>query len=268
MTINAAQKIESVGLHRDDVMLHHTKRIVIPPHTHATLHTPDPIAGSAESYTVIYEIGVHAHLNVTHEHIFSADGPATINYQCSIEQGGSLTYTMLVTGGQQTAITLEITLRGEHASASVRGMVVLAGQEHARVTTMQHHMARNTSSDLLIHAAVADEAGLNYQGSVTIAPEAIHTVASQRATILLLGDKARATAMPSLQVHTNEVRCTHGSALGRLDHEQVQYLCSRGMSVTLAKRLLLEGFFGDIVRTISSDLRDSWMSRIIARLSL
>jgi Fe-S cluster assembly scaffold protein SufB len=236
--------------------------IVIASHAQVVLHDDGELLPRVRSIT--YEIMAYGQLTLYQEHDAPEGFAHTIAYTCTIEREGMLTAYLRFAGGRQAAVTFAVILRGMHASAYVRGVIALAGSEQRALTTVQEHQAPHTSSDLLIHAGVADAARLSYVGTITVHEQAAYTQASQRATILLLGPAARATAVPSLQVSTNDVRCAHGSAIGRLDDAQVRYLASRGVSGEVVKKLLLEGFFAGIVHSIPSHIRALWLTRILA----
>jgi Fe-S cluster assembly protein SufD len=86
-----------------------------------------------------------------------------------------------------------------------------------------------------------------YQGLISVDHDALDTDAYLTNNNLVLSDDARADSIPTLEIHTNEVRCSHGSTTGKLDESQIFYLNTRGYSPEEAQHLLVQGFFEEIV---------------------
>jgi Fe-S cluster assembly scaffold protein SufB len=142
---------------------------------------------------------------------------------------------------------LDIMLRGRGASAEVAGVQVVTGNRTHELFVRQQHSAPHTRSTVCTRAVLSGTARTVYQGIIAANTEAPDTNASQRIHALLLSPHAQAWAMPELEIQTKQVQCAHGSAVGRLDQEQMWYLQSRGISAHDAQRLLLEGFIGDML---------------------
>lgn len=139
----------------------------------------------------------------------------------------------------------EFHLIGMAASAHFTGLALFKKTFLNTIRTKQIHRASHTTSHLLFKSAVFDQAIMHYKGTVVIEEDALHSCASQYNKTILCSEKAQATALPSLEVKTDEVRCQHGSALGQLDQQQIWYLQSRGFSKEQATSLLLQAFFGE-----------------------
>lgn len=83
---------------------------------------------------------------------------------------------------------------------------------------------------------------------------------------MILNDGARADSIPSLRIETNDVRCSHGSTTGRINQEEVHYLTSRGISSLEARRMLILGYFDELLEKAAVEVRDVLRERIEARL--
>ena len=111
--------------------------------------------------------------------------------------------------------------------------------------TVQNHVSPKAHSLTLYKGAVQDEAHSVYQGLIRVDHEALSTDAYLTNNNLILSEEARSDSIPTLQINTDEVRCSHGSTTGKLDPRQLYYLYSRGYSPAEAKRILVRGFLID-----------------------
>jgi Fe-S cluster assembly protein SufD len=120
--------------------------------------------------------------------------------------------------------------------------------------TLQDHVAPHTESDLLFKAALTDRAHLVWNGVVEIRPTASQSAANQTSRNLLLSDQAGASPTPILEIAAYDVqRCSHGASVGPLDEEQLFYLQSRGIPPDEAERMLVEGFFAEVLERVPSE---------------
>jgi Fe-S cluster assembly protein SufD len=136
--------------------------------------------------------------------------------------------------------------------------------------TMQDHAAPSTTSDLLFKGAVEDVAQSVYSGLIRVRKEAVGTNAFQTNRNLVLSEGARAESVPNLEIETNDVRCSHASAVGPIDDDQRFYLESRGIPPEETERLIVLGFFADILgglpaRTLGERMRAEVATKLAAR---
>ncbi len=174
--------------------------------------------------------------------------------------------TETVLGSAVTKSRYVLELSGEGADAVLNGIYFGTDEQHVDLRTVQQHRARHTTSRAFYRGAVADESHAIYQGLIQVDGSAAGTDAYLTNKSLILGEAARSDSIPSLNINTDDVRCSHGSTTGKLDASQIFYLRCRGYSEKEAKQLLVEGFFEDlIVQTpehIHQELRDLVMERI------
>jgi Fe-S cluster assembly protein SufD len=130
------------------------------------------------------------------------------------------------------------------------GFYFTDNEQHLDHDTQQNHLAANTTSDLLFKGALLDKSRSVWQGMIYVAPEATKTDGYQANRNLVLSRQARADSIPGLEILTDDVRCTHGATVGKIDKEQTFYLESRGMPREQAERLIVEGFFDPIMQRI------------------
>jgi Fe-S cluster assembly protein SufD len=154
-------------------------------------------------------------------------------------------WTMLGAAWQKSYF--EVLLQGEASDARLTGLCVGRMKRHYDVQTLQDHIARGAVSDLLYRVAVADRSRSVYAGLIRVEEGAQKTNAYVQNRNLLLSPVAKADSNPTLEILANDVRCTHGSTAGRIDDNQLFYCESRGIARAQARRLIVEGFFADVI---------------------
>src|SRR5947208_1380968 len=145
------------------------------------------------------------------------------------------------------------------------GVYFAAGDQHFDMRTLQDHAAPRSTSDLLYKGALKDRSHTVYSGLIRVQPGAEKTDAYQANRNLVLSDHAKADSKPELEILNNDVRCTHGSTVGQVDDEQLFYLESRGISRDDAQRLIVEGFFEDVINRVRVEAVRSVLHDAIAR---
>ncbi len=153
-------------------------------------------------------------------------------------------------GSKLTKNFSDFNLIEDGASIKVSGFYFANGKQHFDHDTQQNHLAPNTSSDLLYKGAMIDQAYSVWQGMIYVAPGAQKTDGYQANRNLLLSKTARADSIPGLEIKADDVRCTHGATVGKIDPEQEFYLQSRGIPPQEAKKLIVEGFFESVMDRI------------------
>ena len=113
--------------------------------------------------------------------------------------------------------------------------------------TIQDHDAPHTNSDLLFKGVVQGSAQSVYTGLIRVREHARGTAAFQTNRNLTLGEHAWASSVPNLDIQTNDVKCSHASTVGPIDPEQRFYLESRGVPTNIADRLIVLGFFDEVL---------------------
>ncbi|MFW5741771.1 MAG: Fe-S cluster assembly protein SufD [Spirochaetota bacterium] len=157
-------------------------------------------------------------------------------------------------------------LTGAGADAVLNGIYFATDEQHMDLRTVQRHRAPHTTSRAFYRGAVRDESHAIYQGLIQVDHEAAGTDAYLTNKNLILSEESRADSIPSLNIATDDVRCSHGSTTGRLDATQLFYLRSRGFSEVEAKRFLVEGYFEDLIAQTPPMLHDELRELIMARI--
>jgi Fe-S cluster assembly protein SufD len=162
----------------------------------------------------------------------------------------SLRSVAVTFGSKLSKLNIETVLRGEGASADMKGLFIANEGQHLTHDTLQDHVVPHTTSDLLYKGALRGKSRSVFEGMIRVHPNAQKTNAYQASRNLLLDTQARADALPMLEIGANDVRCTHGATVGPVDKEHLFYLRTRGLSKLDAERLVVRGFFEPVVRCI------------------
>jgi Fe-S cluster assembly protein SufD len=141
-------------------------------------------------------------------------------------------------------------LQGPGAESEMLALWFGDGDQHFDHHTLQNHAAPHARSDLLFKGALTDRARSVFRGLIRVAKGAQLTDAYQTNRNLLLSDDAKATALPNLEIAADDVRCSHAATVGQVDEGQLFYLRSRGLPRADAERLLVLGFFDEVLERI------------------
>jgi len=161
-----------------------------------------------------------------------------------VERNAQLIVEILI--ASSINVHIECTLLGVGADARITGAYILDASQKVHIITLQHHVVPHTSSTLVMKGLLRGSAQAQYHGMVRIEKDAQGSCASQENKNILLSNGARAISVPSLEVLTHDVQCSHGSAVGRFDEQQLLYAASRGIDEERAQHLLSNAFLADI----------------------
>jgi len=173
---------------------------------------------------------------------------ASMNVQLA-QNAGFVSHSINI-GGLITRNEIGVVLGGEHAEATLNGLVLVDGNRHCDNHTLLDHAAAHCPSHELYKHVLAGQSTGVFKGKIKVRPDAQKTDSKQTSKVLLLSDEARMDSMPALEIYADDVKCTHGSTTGPVDEEQVFYLRSRGISLEAARHLMTYAFAADITRRI------------------
>jgi Fe-S cluster assembly protein SufD len=170
-------------------------------------------------------------------------------------------------GGHYARLRSEARLDGSGSESDLLAVYFGDGQQMLDFRTLQDHAAPHTRSNLLFKGAVEDHAHSVYSGLVHLRPEAQRAEAYQTNRNLVLTEGAGAESIPNLEIEANDVKCSHASTVGPVDDDQRYYLATRGIPPEEADRLIVLGFFDDVlnqlpVRSLAAPLRDAVVRKI------
>ncbi len=167
-----------------------------------------------------------------------------------VGRAGTLEWIFGAIGSRLTKNFSELDLAGEGATGRMSGFYFTDGSQHLDHDTQQNHLAPHTTSDLLFKGALKGQSRSVWQGMIYVAPGAQKTDGYQANRNLVLSNGARANSIPGLEILADDVRCTHGATVGKLEQEPLFYLKSRGIPDREAEKLIVEGFFDPIMQRI------------------
>jgi Fe-S cluster assembly protein SufD len=171
-------------------------------------------------------------------------------------------------GSQLSKGRVETIMQGPGSNARLVGLYFGDGRQHLDRYTLQDHVAPHATSDLLFKGVLTDHARSVYSGLIRVHPHAQKTDAYQQNRNLLLSRTARADSIPNLEIGANDVRCTHGATVGKVDEEELFYIMCRGLTRTDATRLIVEGFVDPQIEELPiAGLRESLRREIGARVA-
>jgi Fe-S cluster assembly protein SufD len=176
-------------------------------------------------------------------------GPRTwhLGYQrAHVGRDATVRTSLVSLGGDYARLRSEARLDGQGGESDQLAVYFGDGTQTLDFRTLQDHNAPFTRSDLLFKGAVEDEARSVYSGLVRLRKSAQKSNATQTNRNLVLTEGAHAESIPNLEIEANDVRCSHASAVGPIDEEQLYYLESRGIPPDQAERLIVLGFFDDV----------------------
>jgi len=186
-----------------------------------------------------------------------------------VERGGNLDWIFGAIGSRLTKNFSELDLAGEGAQGRMSGFYFTDGNQHLDHDTQQNHLAPHTTSDLLFKGALKGKSRSVWQGMIYVAPGAQKTDGYQANRNLVLSDGARADSIPGLEILADDVRCTHGATVGKLEQEPIFYLKSRGIPQAEAEKIVVEGFFDPIFQRIPFEgVRERFQQYISDKMSV
>jgi Fe-S cluster assembly protein SufD len=168
-------------------------------------------------------------------------------HRSSVASQATLTTGIAAFGSRYGRVRTDSRLVGRGATANLVAAYYGDGDQIHDFRTFQHHQARDTKSDLLFKGAQDDRSGSIYTGLIHIHPDGAGSNAFQTNRNIKLSDDAWAWSVPNLEIENNEVHCSHASTVSPVDDEQRFYLGARGVPPGPADRLIVAGFFNDVM---------------------
>ncbi len=174
-----------------------------------------------------------------------------IGYQQAVGQRDSMMKLFTVAlGGDYARMRAEVRLEGQGANSQQVALYFADANQMHDFRTLQDHAAPRTHSSLLFKGAVKDTSKSVYTGLIRIRENATKSEAFQTNRNLTLSNGAWAESVPNLEIETNDVKCSHASTVGPIDEEQRFYLESRGIQPEIAERLVVLGFFDEVLNRL------------------
>lgn len=218
--------------------------------------------------TIEVRVGENANFKFVELQSFGKNVWNVMHERVVVEQNGQVDWIFGAIGGHLTKNFADLNLVGRGSQGKMSGFYFTDGDQHLDYDSQQNHLAPNTTSDLLFKGALVENSRSVWQGMIYVAPNAMKTDGYQANRNLLLSKNARADSIPGLEILANDVRCTHGATVGKVDKEQVFYLEARGIPKVEAEKLIVEGFFDPIMQRIPFEgVKNRFQSSIHKKMS-
>jgi len=172
-------------------------------------------------------------------------------------------------GGKLVKAFMEIDLDGRGSWGRMSALYFPDGKQFMDLDTQQNHNAPHTTSDLLFKGVLKDQSRAVWQGMIKALPGAQKTDGFQANRTMIMSDDARSDSIPGLEIEADDVRCTHGATAGQVPAEYIFYLMSRGIDRTNAERMIVQGFFEEVLNRIPVEgVRNKLETEIARKLGL
>ena len=213
----------------------------------------------------IIEILLHDNSNL--EIILSVTTPKDINVINSIyaqlEKDSNLTIHNISTGAGFSRSRMDIDLLGNGSEFSLDGIYFGEGNQIHDNRVFVNHLGKNTSSNMITKGVLGDESSSIFTGTIHIAEGAEKTESHQENRNILLSEEATAQSVPNLEILCDDVICSHGSSVGPIEENLYHYAMSRGINKVDADKLLIKGFFNEVINNSKWELVHDKVSEII-----
>lgn len=155
--------------------------------------------------------------------------------------------------GKLVRNNVHVTLNGSGGTANLYGAICINKNMHVDNQTFVEHKVANCQSNEMYKSVVSDEATAVFNGKILVKKDAQKTNAFQNSANILMADTAKVYAKPQLEIYADDVKCSHGCTIGQFDNEALFYLRARGIKESVAKKVLLEAFIGEVIDHIENE---------------
>ena len=183
--------------------------------------------------------------------IIVPDGQLVRNLE--VGAGQKTDMVLVIMPGVSCDVRLDVRLMGEGAQANVYGAYVCGGNEKVKIAVDMHHDVPYCNSRQLFKGIAGGTSKVDFYGKIIVAQDAQRTEAYQENHNILLSDGAKVDTKPQLEIYADDVKCSHGATIGRLNEEEQFYMRSRGISLEDAKVLQMVSFIAPVLENIPEE---------------
>ena len=177
-----------------------------------------------------------------------------------VQSGHRKDMVLLMFPGVSCDVKLDIRLTGEGAEANVYGAYVCGGDEKVKIAVDMHHDKPHCNSRQLFKGVAGGLSKVDFYGKIIVAQDAQRTEAYQENHNILLTDGAKVDTKPQLEIYADDVKCSHGATIGRLNEEEQFYMRSRGITLEDAKVLQMISFVAPVLENIEDEAQRESLS--------
>ena len=176
-----------------------------------------------------------------------------LNRSIEVQSGQSTDMVFLVYPGVSCDVSLDVSLKGEGAEANISGAYICGGNEKVKFAVDMHHDVPHCNSRQLFKGIAGGSSRIDFYGKIIVAQDAQRTEAYQENHNILISDEAKVDTKPQLEIYADDVKCSHGATIGRLNEEEQFYMRSRGISLEDAKVLQMISFIAPVLEKIPDE---------------
>ncbi len=197
----------------------------------------------------------------------AAEQARECDWEIVLPEGASLRMVFLSLEGALLRNRLHVSLQGRHADCELSGLCLADGSQEMDYDIVLAHEVPQCRSTQLFKNIVGGRAVTRFNGLIKVVPDAQQTEAYQANHNLLISETAKAYTRPQLEIYADDVKCSHGATIGRLNPDELFYMRSRGIPQAEARLLQQLAFCNEVLETIpSARLREQLQLRIENRL--
>lgn len=185
------------------------------------------------------------------EVIIVSDG--LLERKIDVQAGQRTDLVLLVYPGVSCDVKMDVSLLGEGAEANLYGAYVCGGSEKVKISVDMHHDFPHCNSRQLFKGIAGGTSKVDFYGKIIVAQDAQRTEAYQENHNILLSDGAKVDTKPQLEIYADDVKCSHGATIGRLNEEEQFYMRSRGITLEDAKVLQMISFIAPVLENIQDE---------------
>lgn len=185
------------------------------------------------------------------EVIIVSDG--LLERKIDVQAGQRTDLVLLVYPGVSCDVKMDVSLLGEGAEANLYGAYVCGGSENVKISVDMHHDFPHCNSRQLFKGIAGGVSKVDFYGKIIVAQDAQRTEAYQENHNILLSDGAKVDTKPQLEIYADDVKCSHGATIGRLNEEEQFYMRSRGITLEDAKVLQMISFIAPVLENIEDE---------------
>ena len=187
--------------------------------------------------------------------------------QYQVLSGEVLNLEFVVLPGESRDIDLSVDLVGEGAQAHIKALYLCKADEKVNFRICMHHCAPGCHSTQKINGIAGGSAQVHFDGTIVVAPEAQQTEAYQENHNIVLSEEARVNTKPRLEIYADDVKCSHGATVGKLNEDEQFYMRSRGIPEDEAKVLQMISFVAPVLEGLEDEALASTIESAIRSLA-
>ncbi len=164
-----------------------------------------------------------------------------------VDDNAQLDIAFLILEDIDIELNIEVNIVGSNALVNLSGIYILSSNENVKINILMHHRNSNCESYQSFKGIVSGEAKFNFNGKIIVAPTASGTEAHQENHNISLSSKAKVDTLPQLEIYVDDVKCSHGATIGKLDTNEQFYMRSRGIPEKQVQLLQIYSFLSPVI---------------------